>query len=170
MRKQNADHLAPHQNREVIAMSTTENPAERQPKGDHNRRVALGLSPEEFAAEAGITVDELKAYENTWPDHPFSPMIAERIGVALDRLEQVLPNSEAAGIRQIIDGVDPAAGQPPGDFDQRVRDTAYFMWESEGRPEGRDQEYWHRAREACLGQLSLDDQYRSALNEPDGPV
>lgn len=147
------------------AMSSIENPAERQPKGDHNRRVALGFSPEDFAVEAGITVDELRSYENTWPDHPFSPMIAQRIGAALDRLEQLIPNSEPAGIRQIIDGVDPAAVEMQDGFDQRVRDTAYFMWESEGRPEGRDQEYWHRAREACLGQLSLDEQYSHAISE-----
>jgi hypothetical protein len=28
-----------------------------------------------------------------------------------------------------------------------VRDTAYFMWENEGRPEGRAQEFWRRAME-----------------------
>lgn len=148
-------------------MSTIENPAERQPKGDHNRRVALGLAPEDFAAEAGITVDELKAYENTWPDHSFSPMIAERIGAALDRLERVLPNSEPAGVQQIIDGVDPTAAEVNDDFEQRVRDTAYFLWEAEGRPEGRDHEYWHRARVACMGQQSLDEGYRSELQAPD---
>ena len=28
-----------------------------------------------------------------------------------------------------------------------VRDTAYFLWEEEGRPEGRAQEFWRRALE-----------------------
>ena len=147
-------------------MVTPTAPAERMPKADHNRRLSLGLDPEHFAEVAGITVEELKEYENTWPDHEFSPMIAERVGVALDRLETALPNSEAAGVRQIIEGSSTPA--PPEDsFEQRVRDTAYFMWESDGRPEGRDQEYWHRAREACLGQFSLDRQYDEALDEPD---
>jgi len=30
---------------------------------------------------------------------------------------------------------------------QRIRERAYHLWESEGRPEGRDAEYWERARE-----------------------
>jgi hypothetical protein len=30
---------------------------------------------------------------------------------------------------------------------QRIRERAYHLWESEGRPEGRAEEYWERARE-----------------------
>ena len=48
------------------------------------------------------------------------------------------------------------------DFEQSVRDTAYFMWESDGRPEGREQEYWFRALETCLRRRNLD----KALGEP----
>jgi hypothetical protein len=151
-------------------MTVPSNPAERQPKGDHNRRLSLGLDPESFAAVAGITVEELKDYENTWPDHEFSPMVAERVGEALARLEDQLPNSEAAGIRQVREG-DIADRQvqfaPEDSFDQQVRDTAYFMWESDGRPSGRDDEYWHRAREARLAQLGLDDQFEEAMAEED---
>ncbi len=29
----------------------------------------------------------------------------------------------------------------------RIRERAYHLWESDGRPEGRDAEYWERARE-----------------------
>jgi len=153
---------------ESLAAVAEVDASERVPKADHNRRLSLGLGPEQFAAEAGITVDELRDYENTWPDHPFSPMVAERIGRALDRLETMLPNSEAAGIRQIIEGPGaPADFVPDDDFEQRIRDTAYYMWEADGRPEGRDQEYWHRAREACLGQLSLDQQYDAAVDDTD---
>ncbi|HEX3351101.1 MAG TPA: DUF2934 domain-containing protein [Acetobacteraceae bacterium] len=36
---------------------------------------------------------------------------------------------------------------PSPEFESRVRERAYLMWEQEGRPEGRDQEYWERARE-----------------------
>jgi hypothetical protein len=27
----------------------------------------------------------------------------------------------------------------------RVRERAYLLWEDDGRPEGREQEYWERA-------------------------
>jgi hypothetical protein len=30
--------------------------------------------------------------------------------------------------------------------EQRVRERAYLLWEAEGRPHGRDVEYWERAR------------------------
>ena len=69
-------------------------PAARQPKGDHNRRLGLGLDPDHFAAEAGVTVAELRDYEETPPDGSFDDEVARRVGAALDRLEAVLPNSE----------------------------------------------------------------------------
>jgi DUF2934 family protein len=31
--------------------------------------------------------------------------------------------------------------------DQHLRERAYFLWEQEGCPEGRADEYWHRTRE-----------------------
>ena len=31
--------------------------------------------------------------------------------------------------------------------EQRVRERAYLMWEADGKPHGRDVEYWERARE-----------------------
>ncbi len=31
--------------------------------------------------------------------------------------------------------------------EQRVRERAYALWEAEGKPHGRDVEYWERARE-----------------------
>ncbi|MGO4407945.1 DUF2934 domain-containing protein [Bosea sp. RAF48] len=31
--------------------------------------------------------------------------------------------------------------------EQIVRDTAYAIWEAEGKPEGRDAEHWRRAEE-----------------------
>jgi hypothetical protein len=72
----------------------TIDPSERQPKGDHNRRLSLGLDPDQFAAEAGITTEELREYERTSPDHRFDPAVAERVGRTLDRLEALLPNSQ----------------------------------------------------------------------------
>lgn len=75
-----------------------QDPARRQPKGDHNRRLTMGLEPEEFAREAGITVEALRQYELTGPDQDFDVEVARLVGLALNRLEQVLPNSEAAGV------------------------------------------------------------------------
>jgi Protein of unknown function (DUF2934) len=31
------------------------------------------------------------------------------------------------------------------DSDQSTREAAYFLWENEGRPEGKDLEHWERA-------------------------
>jgi hypothetical protein len=33
------------------------------------------------------------------------------------------------------------------EHEQRVRERAYLMWESDGKPHGRDVDYWERARE-----------------------
>jgi hypothetical protein len=33
------------------------------------------------------------------------------------------------------------------DLEPRIRERAYLLWEMEGRQEGREEEYWHRARE-----------------------
>lgn len=42
------------------------------------------------------------------------------------------------------------------DFEQSVRDTAYFLWEHDGRPDGMEQEYWFLALERCLRQREAD--------------
>lgn len=63
-----------------------------QPKGDHNRRLSLGIDPDQFAAEAGITTEQLRDYERTSPDHDYDPGVALKVTQALDRLEQNLPN------------------------------------------------------------------------------
>lgn len=69
-------------------------PSRRMPKGDHNRRLALGIEPEPFAAEAGVTVEALRQYELTSPDQDFDLSVAERIGAALERLEANPPSSQ----------------------------------------------------------------------------
>jgi hypothetical protein len=68
-------------------MTFPANPAERSPKGDHNRRLALAIDPEVFAAEAGVTVEELREYEETGPDGRFDVLVAERVGKALELME-----------------------------------------------------------------------------------
>jgi hypothetical protein len=45
---------------------------------------------------------------------------------------------------------EPADTNPldPSESDlRRIRERAYLLWESEGRPEGRADDYWERARE-----------------------
>jgi len=69
-------------------------PDMREPKGDHNRRVSLGMEPENFAAAAGVTVEQLRAYELTGPDQDFDLDVADRVGWALERLEAQPPRSQ----------------------------------------------------------------------------
>lgn len=45
------------------------------------------------------------------------------------------------------------------DVEELVRRRAYAIWESEGRPEGRREEHWHRARGEMHG---LEDAPASA--------
>lgn len=47
-------------------------------------------------------------------------------------------------------------------FEQAVRETAYFLWEQDGKPEGREQEYWYRALEQTLRQRNADHGLRQA--------
>ncbi|MCW5723188.1 MAG: hypothetical protein KIS86_18805 [Devosia sp.] len=69
-------------------------PALREPKGDHNRRLSLGLDPERFAVLAGISTDALRRYELTSPDEEFDLEVARRVGETLDRLEANPPPTQ----------------------------------------------------------------------------
>lgn len=51
-------------------------------------------------------------------------------------------------------------------FEQAVRDTAYFLWEHDGRPFGREQEYWFAALDRCLRQRECDQVLSKSLTEP----
>ena len=68
-------------------MTFPQNPQDRFPKGDHNRRLALKMDPDVFAAEAGISVEALREYELTEPGGAFDLEVAQRVGAALERLE-----------------------------------------------------------------------------------
>lgn len=46
------------------------------------------------------------------------------------------------------------------DFESQVRDTAYFLWENDGRPHGREKEYWFAALDKCLRQREADNLLR----------
>jgi len=47
------------------------------------------------------------------------------------------------------DDVASSSETKPG-LEQNVRERAYFLWEQDGRPVGRAEEYWHRALEQHL--------------------
>ena len=66
-------------------------PSDRQPKGDHNRRLSLVLDADVFAAEAGVTVEALREYEMTAPDHDFDVEVAQRVGEGRGRRVAILP-------------------------------------------------------------------------------
>lgn len=69
--------------------------ARREPKGDHNRRLSLGMDPDRFADLAGISVEELRRYELTSPDQDYDRAIAARVAVTLDQLEGNPPPSQS---------------------------------------------------------------------------
>ena len=89
--RDNGDSADPADRAERLA---TVDAHHRQPKGDHNRRLALGLDIDAFAAEAGISADELRDYEGTWPDHEFDAATAAKVGAALERLETNPPSTQ----------------------------------------------------------------------------
>jgi hypothetical protein len=37
--------------------------------------------------------------------------------------------------------------EDPAHLEQRIRERAYRLWEEDGRPEGRADQYWNRAQE-----------------------
>lgn len=44
-------------------------------------------------------------------------------------------------------------------FEQRVRVTAYFLWQAAGSPEGRDQEFWYKSLQQHVRVLTADGVY-----------
>ena len=50
----------------------------------------------------------------------------------------------------------PREGEPAADTEQRIRERARQLWVSEGKQDGREDEYWHRAREL------IEDENKSA--------
>ena len=52
------------------------------------------------------------------------------------------------------------------EFEARVRETAYFLWERSGRPAGTEQHFWFQALERCLQDRQDDDRQRRGLVDP----
>jgi hypothetical protein len=52
-----------------------------------------------------------------------------------------------------------------GNREQLIRERAHSLWEADGRPEGREQEYWFRAEQMLAEERDPD---RPDMNK--GPV
>ena len=55
-------------------------------------------------------------------------------------------------INAMADAVEPKQpydkhDEDPAHREQRIRERAYSMWEADGRPDGRAEQYWNRAQE-----------------------
>lgn len=42
------------------------------------------------------------------------------------------------------------------DFEQRVRQAAYHLWEQDGRPDGRETDYWFQALQKLLSERTTE--------------
>lgn len=78
---------------------------------------------------------------------------------------QLVPDSELGSLTAKIHVSRSGQLAPVGDnvaadsetklgLEQSVRERAYLLWEQDGRPEGRADEYWHRALDEHLRQRS----------------
>ena len=47
------------------------------------------------------------------------------------------------------------------DIEEAIRRRAYELWEHAGRPEGRNEEFWHAARVELNGEETLDEKIDS---------
>lgn len=65
-----------------------------QPKGAHNRRLALGMDIADFAAAAGLTQEQVHDFEFASIDHEFDEAVAQKYEAALERLEANPPSSQ----------------------------------------------------------------------------
>jgi hypothetical protein len=74
---------------------------------------------------------------------------------------QLVPNDELPSLTARMHRDQGGQLQPFGDtlssnsetkvaLEQEVRERAYYLWDADGRPEGRGEEYWHRALDQHL--------------------
>lgn len=55
--------------------------------------------------------------------------------------------------------------------DDDIRDRAYALWVEQGSPEGRDQEFWHRAERELSEESGLDTSAAAAdITQPTPPA
>ena len=52
-----------------------------------------------------------------------------------------------------------------------IRDRAYALWQSDGSPDGREQEYWQRAERELAEEAGLDTSEEAAeVTQPNPPA
>ncbi|MBW4656810.1 MAG: DUF2934 domain-containing protein [Kaiparowitsia implicata GSE-PSE-MK54-09C] len=51
-------------------------------------------------------------------------------------------------------------------FENTVRNTAYFLWERDGSPEGTEKHYWLLAVEQCLKDRREEERMQRGLVDP----
>lgn len=54
-----------------------------------------------------------------------------------------------------------------GDREERIRQLAFQLWEADGRPEGKSEEYWFRAAK-MIDETLTDSGFGSAMPLEDG--
>lgn len=55
-------------------------------------------------------------------------------------------------------------------LEQRIRETAYRLWEEAGSPEGREQDFWFQAEAAIRAQeAKLDEELADSFPASDPP-
>lgn len=62
-------------------------------------------------------------------------------------------------------GKAPSSPDADPEFEEAVRQTAYFLWEQDGKPEGRAHEYWVRAYERHVRERAFDIWLREGAPE-----
>jgi len=55
------------------------------------------------------------------------------------------------------------------DEEERIRVRAYYLWQADGCPEGRDQDFWERARELIATEDDPADRQLNPMTETGGP-
>ncbi|MBK1795469.1 DUF2934 domain-containing protein [Devosia sp. WQ 349] len=55
-------------------------------------------------------------------------------------------------------------------FQLKTRETAYFLWEQDGKPEGKEQEYWFAALERGLRERDCDKKLAQTIMTDTGQM
>jgi hypothetical protein len=63
-----------------------------------------------------------------------------------------------------MEGNEERFGDPS--FEQFVRETAYGLWERDGRPDGREQHYWYQALAKCMRRREEEERLKRGLIDP----
>ena len=57
----------------------------------------------------------------------------------------------------------PPDPQADAEREERIRERAYQLWEEDGAPDGRAEEYWHRARQLIDDDSKADNRQSSDI-------